>query len=74
MVSRGKKDWVDETLDPVRQRFDERKNFFKTSSNISALTNLILVILFLSEKLLAKFKDALVGSNPTILLFVPIAK
>ena len=34
MVRRGKKDWVDETLDPVRQRFDERKNFFKTSSNI----------------------------------------
>ena len=34
MVRREKKDWVDETLDPVRQRFDERKNFFKTSSNI----------------------------------------
>lgn len=34
MVRREKKDWVDETLDPVRQRFDERKNSFKTSSNI----------------------------------------
>ncbi|GIS64834.1 MAG: hypothetical protein CM1200mP3_10820 [Chloroflexota bacterium] len=34
MVHRTKRDWSDETLDPVRKRFDERKNQFKTSSDI----------------------------------------
>ena len=34
MVHRTKSDWSDETLDPVRKRFDERKNQFKTSSDI----------------------------------------